>query len=481
MIFSVQHNIEAMFAHRQLTMNNGTISKSLERLSSGYRINRASDDAAGLAVSEKMRTQVRGFHQAARNIQDGMSFVQTGDAALQNVHDILQRIRELLVQSANGTYTDSDRLHIQLEIDQLMQEIDRIHTSAQFNDKRLFDYSTADIVWVIDNSGSMAGLQATLANAAPNFFNELDKRGVSFRVATVGFSNAANTLIKGNFTTSVTQFANDVVSVGTGGSGTENGMAGLLFSLNSLQFNQNARKFLILLTDEDADDGGNNVSGAPGIDILASTNSTMKANQVVVDVVTTAGVIGAGANPGLPADIEYRDAGSQVSGDNNIGVPNATGGRTFTSLAGSFATDLAKQIDSAVGEVIKFHVGANENQTFKSILQSPISTASLGISGKIIAASQIKSESSIVFIDSAINKISRIRANVGAEINRLDFTLDYARVAEEGIQSSESRIRDTDMANEIVEFTKAQVIGQSANAMLAQANLLPQNVLSLLG
>ena len=477
-IYSVQHNVTAMFAHRQAMLNNGTLSKALERLSSGYRINRSSDDVAGLAVSERLRAQVRGFQRAALNIQDGASLLQTADAAIQDIHDILQRMRELLIQAANGIYSNSDRALIQQEIAELMDEIDRIHTSAEFNKVRIFDYSTADIVWIIDNSGSMGGQQASLKAAAPSFFSELANRNVDARAATIGFSNAANTSVVGNFTSNAGQFAADVGNVGTGGSGTENGMAALQFALNNLTFRQNARKFFMILTDEDSDDGGNNFTGA---DILASTNALMTSNEIVVDVVTSAAIIGAGANPGLPADIEYRDASTQVAGDNGIGVPNATGGRTFTSLAGTFASNLAAQVDSAIGTLFKFHVGANKNQTFTSALQAPVSTRALGLAGNVSASTQTAAENSISFIDTAIDRLTRIRSSIGAEINRLGFTLDYARVAGEAMQSAESRIRDTDMAAEIIEFTKAQVIVQSANAMLAQSNLLPQNVLSLLG
>ncbi|MBI4180120.1 flagellin [bacterium] len=478
--FLVRHNIQAMFAHRQSTLNNGTISKAMERLSSGYRINRASDDAGGLAVSEKLRTQIRGFDQAAKNIQDGMSFIQTGDSALQTVHDILQRTRELLLQAANGVYTDTDRSFINLEIQNLMQEIDRIHTSTYFNQKRIFDHSTADIVWIIDNSVSMGPEQAELANVtAQAFFEDLERREISFRVATVGFSNAANTSVVGDFTTNLSEFATDVLNVGTAGSGFENGMGALTFSLGALQYRQNARKIFVILTDEDADDAGNNLAGGSS-DLLSATNSKMVDNDVLVDVVTNTTITGAGANPALPADIEYRDKALQVSGDNGIGVPNATGGKTFTSLGGTFANDLVAQIDSAIGEVIRVQVGPNVNQKFASVLQSPISTKQLGLKN-VSAMNQILAGSSISAIDGAINTLSKIRANLGAEMNRLQSTFVYAQIAKESLQAAESRIRDADMAAEIIEFTKAQVVGQSSNAMLAQANLMPQNVLSLLG
>lgn len=469
-MFSVRHNLSAMYAHRQTMFNNGNLTKALERLSSGYRINRSADDVAGLAVSERLRTQVRGYHQAAKNIQDGNSFLQTGDAGLQNIHDLLQRMRELLVQAANGIYSDTDRSFIQFEIDELLAEIDRIHTSTQFNKKRVFDYRAADIVWIVDGTGSMAGLQAALIAEAPNFVNELNAKNIDFRVGVARFGGAGGPVAIGTMTTDVAAFQADVTAVGIGVGPAEKGMEAFNSTLNLFTYRPEARKIFVILTDEDSDDGVQppaNNSG-PFADITDQTIQNMIDNDVVAFSVVSS----------IPPDAGSHNAQSEQA---YISLPQATGGERFIGITAGMSAILAGGVDDVVGESIKLHVGANENQTFSSSLQTPVSTRALGIENKILATSQLNAENSLAYVDSAINRITRIRSSVGAEMNRLGFTLDYARVIEESEQSAESRIRDADMAAEMIEFTKAQVIVQSASAMLAQANLFPQNVLSLLG
>lgn len=469
-MYSVRHNVTALFAHRQSSLNNGTLSRALERLSSGYRINRSADDVAGLAVSEKLRAQVRGFHKAATNIQDGISFLQVGDAALQDVHDILQRMRELLVQSANGVYTDSDRSLIQFEIDELLTEINRIHTSTEFNRKRVFDYRAADIVWIVDGTGSMMGEQAALTAEAPNFANEMISRKIDFRLGVVRYGGPGNAASIGSMTTDVAAFQANVTAVGIGLGPDENAMQAFNQTLNLHTYRSTARKIFIVLTDEDADDGvqppANNVG--PYADISAQTAQTMKKNEVIAFAVVGGAAPDAGQNNAQSEQAFYN-------------VPAATGGQRFVGISAGMSATIAAGVDAVIQDGIIVHVGANKNQTFNSILQTPVSTAALGIEGKISAATRTGAESSMSYVDSAINQLTRIRSSIGAELNRLDYTLDYARVVGESEQSAESRIRDTDMASELIEFTKAQVIVQAAGAMLAQANLLPQNVLSLLG
>ncbi len=284
----IQHNVSAMYAHRQLTLTNFRINSSLEKLSSGYRINRAADDAAGLAISEKLRTQINGLDQASRNIQDGISLIQTAESGLEELHSILQRMRVLAVQSANDTLIDSDREFIQLEITQLLCEIDRMQTGVQFNTKYL-------------------------------------------------------------------------------------------------------------------------LNGSYGIDRATG-------------------------NPGS----------------------------------------------------LVFHVGANINQTY-SVHISSFSTTGMNIdtlgdgTTAFTVATRAEAESAIALLSSAINQISEQRAQLGAIQNRLEHTYNFVLIAKENLQSAESRIRDVDLAAEMVNFTKEQILMQAGQAMLTQANLRPQSVLQMLG
>jgi len=278
----IMHNVAADYAHRQLTLSNTRLNGSLEKLSSGYRINHAADDAAGLAISEKFRTQINGLDQAGRNTQDGMSLIQTAEAGLEELHSILQRMRTLAVQASNDTLTDSDRGQIQLEVNQLLSEIDRMQTSVQFNTKTLLD--------------------------------------------------------------------------------------------------------------------------------------------------------------------------------------------------GSFKSGTAS---------LNFHVGANMNQVF-SVNISTFSTAGLSIaklsdgSTAFGVDTRLHAESAIQLLSNAINTVSSERANLGAVQNRLEHTHNFILISKENQQAAESRIRDVDMAAEMVKYTKEQIIAQASQSMLSQANMRPQSILQML-
>ena len=295
----IQHNLSAIFAHRQLTITNGALDRSLEKLSSGYRINHASDDAAGLAISEKLRTQVSGLEQSSRNVQDGISLIQTAEGGLEELTLILQRMRTLAIQASNDTLTGSDRALLQVEVDQLLQEIDRMQTTVVFNTRQLLT--------------------------------------------------------------------------------------------------------------------------------------------------------------GLPAP---------------TGEP--------ASSAGS----------------IQLHVGANQDQTLSVVIQA-MSLQGLGVDelrsegmetfdGPLVGAgtaamtTRAGSELAIGLLSAAIDQVSSARADLGAKQNRLEHTYQFTRVSMENMQASESRIRDTDMAEELTKFTKTQILMQAGNAMLSQANLKTQSVLQLL-
>ena len=282
----INHNMSSMYANRTLGVSNDQIMGNIERLSSGQRINKAADDASGLAVSEKMRMQIRGLNQAERNIQNGVSFIQTTEGYLQGTTDILQRVRELAVQSANGIYTDEDRMQIQVEVSQLVSEVDRIASQAQFNGMNM--------------------------------------------------------------------------------------------------------------------------------------------------------------------------------------------------LTGAFASD------SASGRIMQFHIGANVDQNERVYIGTMTSQA-LGLTGaqgvseaKIAITDPDTANMAISSIDSALQRVSKQRADLGAYQNRFETAAKSVAIAAENLQAAESRIRDTDMASELVEYTKNQILTQSGTAMLAQANTQSQNVMSLL-
>ena len=389
----INNNIMAMNAHRQLAVNQSNAAKSMERLSSGLRINRAADDAAGLAISEKMRAQVRGLKQAARNAQDGISLIQTAEGALSETHAILQRMRELAVQASNDTLDDQDRAELQKEISDLLAEVDRISSDTQFNTKVLLD-------------GSLAGTATGLGT-----------------IGTV-----------------------DVVDVTVTGGENEayNGIT-ITFESGSTE-------------DVSFDDGTNTIT----VTLLDSKNdySATDINNLIATIEDTP-----------PTDVAWNQI--KVVFNGTI-AGNDADGTTITLGGGAAPTGGSP----ASGGLI-FHIGANADQSIQLQL-SDMSANGLGIDG-IDISSQSGANAAQNTLDNAIQLVSGERSKLGAAQNRLEHTISNLGTAAENLQAAESRIRDLDMAEEIMAFTKNNILQQAATAMLAQANMAPQSVLQLLG
>ena len=353
----IQHNIAAINSYRNLGVNQSGLNKNLEKLSSGYKINRAGDDAAGLAISESMRSQINGLNQAAKNAQDAIGLIQTAEGALTEVHSMLQRLTTLASQSANGTYNTVARGNLQSEVEELLKEIDRIANNTDFNGikplaatggagKMTFQIgpSAAETITVNSQAMTASGIQAAI------FQDIVDRGGSEYKVGsknTISLSGG-----KGDYITS------------TGGIGTE---------------------YKTIM---------NAVTGAPG------TGTT-------------------GANDALQ-------------------------------------TPAGKALSKA--------------KAASALLPS------MNISG----TSTVVANAAIDTINSAINAVSSYRAKLGAAQNRLEHTVNNLKVTSENITSAESRIRDTDMADEITAFTKNNILLQASQSMLAQSNSVPQSILSLL-
>jgi flagellin len=366
----INNNLMAMNTHRQLGINSNAGAKSIEKLSSGYRINRAGDDAAGLAISEKMRGQIRGLNQASRNSQDAISLVQTAEGALNETQAILQRMRELAVQSASDTNVDADRTSIQNEVNQLSEEITRIATDTEFNTRKLLNGSFG-----IQNAGT------------------------------------------GTLTTAVTGLAN--------------------------------------LSDI-------NVSGAK-----ASTTYT------ITEVAGTTMSLADGSGNAQTVDISGLTAGDTINFD-SLGISIKTD-ENFDTTTNNFN---GLTIITGLAAGATFQIGANESQDIS------LSIADMSATGLNVATvdvdDQAGASAAITQVNDAITLVSAERAKLGAVQNRLEHTIKNLDTSSENLQASESRIRDVDMAKEMMEFTKNNILQQAAQAMLAQANQQPQGVLQLL-
>lgn len=395
----IQHNIMAMNAYRNYANNTSALSKNLEKLSSGYKINRAGDDAAGLAISEKMRAQITGLDKAQDNAKDGISLVQTAEGALTEVHDMLNRMYELAEQSANGTFEDAtDRTQLQKEVNQLRSEINRISDSANFNGIKLLD-------------GKMAG-----------------------------YTDATNTAVK--------------VTKGSAGTAMK-----VEFDLTGFAVGSKVS----------ADGGMMSVSlGGKSYDVKVTAGMTAEAfgdalkEAINADAPTgaTAGKFTATSTKGkiiLTAATAGADAGAE-----------AVFGTNFTTSAKEGVGGLVLQIGDT---------SDSWNQLYVSVKNT--NAAAIGID-KLDISTQDGAAAALDTIKSAINYVSDVRGTLGATQNRLDHTINNLSVMQENIQDAESTIRDTDVADEMMAYTKNNILIQSAQAMLAQANQVPQGVLQLL-
>lgn len=383
----IQHNIAALNANRQLGINNSNVSKNLEKLSSGYKINRAGDDAAGLAISEKMRGQIRGLDQATNNANDGISLVQTAEGALNETTSILQRMKELATQASNGTYKNEvDRENIAKEVEALQKEINRISTSTNFNKISLLD-------------GTLGSYEVTASYDA--------EKGI-----------AAATMKGGKLE------ENDEVSV---------------------TFDKDTKKLTVTSTE---------------VKVTFDAVDTAKDGQTYTFVAKVAS-----------------DASDEVKAKYDGLEVSLTLGSAINSATANVTTDVTV---SKVNPALTLQIGATASPDQQvSLSIGDMSSKGLGVD-TISVKDQESALESIEVISQAIDKVSGTRADLGALQNRLEHTVNNLGVTSENLSSAESRIRDVDMAKEMMEMTKNNVLAQAAQSMLAQANQQPQNVLKLL-
>ena len=479
----VQHNLTAMNSNRMLGVTTKTQAKSTEKLSSGYKINRAADDAAGLSISEKMRKQIRGLTQASTNAQDGISAVQTAEGALNEVQDMLQRMNELAVKSANGTNSEDDRSYIQNEIDQLTTEIDRVAETTKFNETYLLK---GDQDAVKDYTYKYAVKTDGVAAKA-----EMNK-GTGDLTAAITFVATAsgedqNTVAKAlrDQGISITQTSNDAGDKATY-SISLNGSAADKYNVVA-----NGDKFEIQdkkgtkIAEITTPTGGNEV------------NDTNK-NKVLTETIT-AKSIEAGVGAGEKAKYYDRDGnGIPENALNNYfsAVPGAGGAAptvgakadanaVYDAVGNKVALD--KNNVSATQDLtgalsLTLHVGADATTNNQiSVNLDAMSAKGLGVNGlKVDGVDDTNALSAIDTIKEAIQKVSTQRSALGAVQNRLEHTINNLDNVVENTTSAESAIRDTDMATEMVKYSNNNILSQAGQAMLAQANQSNQGVLSLL-
>jgi flagellin len=594
----INHNVTAMNTYRQLSNNNEATGKSIEKLSSGLRINRAGDDAAGLAISEKMRSQIRGLDQAQRNAQDGISLVQTAEGALNETQSILQRMRELSVQATNGTLTADDRTKIQGEADQLVDEIDKIGNNTEFNTKKLLNgsigtvattnnsfsdatsktavsitkttsdtqtgvaamavttagaasYTTAaawvggitagDTITVTKGAGASAvsttfamdptddqqavvdrinakkdesgfeafvstsggvQLRSTTAGTAGNLSLADSNGGAVLTKIGVGAANVGvDTVVTVAGSTSFTNDGNNVkVNDGI--------MKGLEFKLQGVEEAATLKTVAFTAPAVAGDSITLNgttitfdaVTGSTQNNFVNTVNSfsdrtgiTVTSSGTNLDFTTLAKGDQVGINLGYTGGAGGLDLGAGTAGTYNQ-AQIIVGGAAYTAGTDNIAAVAANNAAITVtASGVDFHVGANSGQTM-TLKVGDMRAAGLGTgvtnTSLISNVSELKTkaafstvsgaEDSIKILDEAIKNVSVERSNLGAVQNRLEHTINNLGTSSENLTSAESRIRDTDMAKEMMNQTKSNILSQAAQAMLAQANQQPQGVLQLL-
>lgn len=535
----IQHNIAALNSHRQLGANNSAVGKNLEKLSSGYRINRAGDDAAGLAISEKMRAQIKGLETATKNANDGISLVQTAEGALTEVHSMLNRMVELSTQSANGTYDNEvDRNNLQKEVESLKSEIDRIAESTNYNGINLLDGSLAGggstgtaltgakvVTYKAATSGTLTGADASGVTLGVETIN-ID--GADIDVDWSKLSKEDQDILKADHTTANTTASTskkaaaimekaineaidksglgvEHISVSSSGAGAFEIKSGSADGNSSIKVATAGGLFDVatgtgaLATAKTATPSITNVT-----DMNGSFNMTIdgKEYKISTAAISTTGTGTAGTdlesvlktsinatidlyNAAVPTEsqLDKADFGVSITKDGRVEITNNSNVKIgFSDVeGGGVAKALGISTEGKLsGNGLTLQVGDTADDYNKvTVSVGNMSSSALGI-GNISVAKQEDAASAIDKIKAAINTVSASRGDLGAIQNRLEHTINNLGVASENMTAAESRIRDVDMAKEMMDFTKNNILTQASQAMLAQANQLPQGVLQLL-
>ncbi len=472
----INHNMAALVANGHLQNTNSALDKSLEKLSSGYRINKAADDAAGMAISQKMKMQIKGLNQASRNASDGISVIQTAEGALSEVESMLQRARELTVQAANGTNTADDREAIQKEISQLMSEIDRISTDTEFNTKTLLNgevdrksYSDNTKITLISQSdqvksksynlqvtamGSAATITGTGSTLTSNITSSPDLTG------TITLNGETVKIEENDSPSQVTQKIRDLCETVGATLSIDTSVANPIYSIS---------------TDE---------AGATKKLEFYCSNAAL-ATKLGITTPSTASGTDATITLDLPLPATgktFTDTTTVVMDGNIAKITDRDGFEMKIEISDTLTVTPTTPANAKItvldaGPMV-LQIGANEGQTM-SVSIPEVSTKTLGLENLNVLTQDQAGEGTSK-LDDAINMVSGIRAKLGAYQNRLDHSIASLDTSELNLTEALSRIEDVDMAEEMATYTQKNVLSQAGVSMLSQANERPQTILSLL-
>jgi len=482
---TINSNIASLTAQRNLDRSQGMLSTSLQRLSSGLRINSAKDDAAGLAISDRMTAQIRGLNQASRNANDGISVAQTAEGALGEVTNALQRIRELAVQSANDTNSAVDRSSLQKEVSQLQQEITRIATQTQFNGKNVLDGSFSNASFQVGAyadqtiSFSIGSSKATDIGAHRLSLNKVHVGGALTAAADVA---GGNNVVAQSLTVSGTT---GTAAVSVGADATARDIAGLVNG-------QSATTGVTATASTEATLSGLGSAGTVSFDLYGSngTGVAISANVVsTTDLSSLADAINAkAASTGISAELSSDKASISLTNAEGYDIKvenfNNSGATKTVSLAGVTLTGGAATDSLVVGGEVSFNASStyslSSDDGTNTVLTGATVASALVSVGSISIGSQSGANGAISVVDGALAFVDDLRAAMGAVQNRFDSVIASNKATAENVSAARSRIQDADFAAETAALSKAQILQQAGTAMLSQANSLPQGVLALL-
>jgi flagellin len=517
MPMTINTNVASLNAQRFLGQSQGMLGTSLSRLSSGLRINSAADDAAGLAISGRMSAQIRGLNQAVRNANDGISLSQTAEGALTETSAMLQRMRELAVQSMNDTNSASDRANLQKEVAQLRLEINRIAENTQFNGKNLLDGTfNRQRFQVGANDGQELSLNIASAKAQSLGLSTgtYVTTGNMTDAATVGSNNSLQTIVNatadsftitGALGTEAIALTDDwsayQIADRVNSSATDTGVtasARTYAKLNATNLTSSNGTMIFTIQGKDGTAGEKSVSGTSITDVIASINEHTSDTGIYAYLDGTSDIM-LFSSEGYTIGIEDLDFGSSTSATATLQGMDYTGAQTTGSAATLYDTDYSNSVSdsSFVGGSVIFETTMNNGyftisagtgtgdatQLFNvgAAAANVLSFATTNTVENLDISTRDGARTAIGTVDGALDYIANIRADLGAVQNRFESTIANLQNVSENLSASRSRILDADFASETADMTKSQILIQSGVAMLAQANQLPQQVLSLLG
>lgn len=461
---TINTNVSSLNAQRNLNMSQSSLATSLQRLSTGLRINSAKDDAAGLAISERFTSQIRGLGQAARNANDAISLAQTAEGALSQIGDNLQRMRELSVQSANATNSASDRAALQQEVGQLAAEIDRVATQTQFNGTNLLDglFTNKDFQ-VGANAGqtiTVDSIDSARTSALGKFNGFVVTNG---SIGTASDTAAAKTIVQGSNTYQLGTIATDAKAISAAINSA--GIPGMSATANTTT-----------------------VASTTATAGTAATAVTFLINGLTISADVAGTATGNRANALAAINASSASTGVLATDDGNGIKLTAADGRNVTVAAGTATLANFGLAAATTGATINVRyeapTGVTGTVTSTGLTGSALVTNTVASTGTAISAISVSdaasASSALSAIDTALTSINSNRAKLGAFQNRFASTITNLQTTSENLSASRSRIQDTDFAAETANLTRSQILQQAGTAMLAQANSLPQNVLSLL-